>query len=146
MPVDHVDHESKLLLPANGDEHAEAFDCYHQRELHHHPQKTSRAIIITSASLYVPLLLGFLWFMRTGMAACQHPDLLPCELPSLCTDGDLTVRLNETTAPALESGAVEYEARRIKVLLQGNPFAGDPSPESDEAWHDMFESKPFAVL
>ena len=48
---------------------------------------------------------------------------------------------NPVAAPARESNVIEYETRRLEIKVKDNPFAGDPSPESDKAWHDMFESE-----
>lgn len=38
-----------------------------------------------------------------------------------------------------ESSAVKYETRTFPVALEGNPFIGDPRPELESAWHELFE-------
>lgn len=37
------------------------------------------------------------------------------------------------------SNAVKYERRPFEVNIHNNPFAGDPRPELDQAWHELFE-------
>lgn len=46
---------------------------------------------------------------------------------------------NAYRAPALQSNAVKFEVRRFPQNYRGSVFAGDPSPELDLAWHNLFE-------
>lgn len=41
-------------------------------------------------------------------------------------------------APARE--ALEYETQVFYSPVDGNPFAGPPRPELDEAWHHLLRS------
>jgi hypothetical protein len=43
-------------------------------------------------------------------------------------------------AALAESSAFKYETRVWPVKLRGNPFVGDPRPELESAWHELFES------
>lgn len=38
-----------------------------------------------------------------------------------------------------DSDAVHYERRPFPVRIHGNAFAGEPRPELDAAWHELFE-------
>lgn len=40
------------------------------------------------------------------------------------------------------SSAIHFEQRPFSVKIHHNPFAGDPRPELDNAWHDLFEGSP----
>ncbi len=40
------------------------------------------------------------------------------------------------------SSAIQFEQRPFSVKIHHNPFAGDPRPELDNAWHDLFEGSP----
>ncbi|PQE18761.1 tat pathway signal sequence protein [Rutstroemia sp. NJR-2017a WRK4] len=45
-----------------------------------------------------------------------------------------------SSAEALaKSNAVKYETRPFLINIHNNTFAGDPRPELDSAWHELFE-------
>jgi hypothetical protein len=47
------------------------------------------------------------------------------------------------TFPMLErSGALKFEDRVFETAIHDNPYAGEPRPELDDAWHDLFEGEP----
>lgn len=61
-------------------------------------------------------------------------------LPSLSCLGSRVKCLlltTNTTAPANQ--VLEYEYRRTPPYQVDNPFAGEPRPELDQAWHDLLE-------
>ena len=41
----------------------------------------------------------------------------------------------------MASSAIKYETRKWPVSFKGSVFAGDPSPELDAAWHNLFEGR-----
>lgn len=48
----------------------------------------------------------------------------------------------QDTFPTLrQSGALKWERRLFPTEIYNNPYAGEPSPELDLAWHNLFEGK-----
>ncbi len=47
--------------------------------------------------------------------------------------------LNDPKAPARE--ALKYEKQIFYSDVEGNPFAGPPRPELDDAWHNLLKSR-----
>jgi hypothetical protein len=54
--------------------------------------------------------------------------------PAVC---DVT---DDTLVLARRDGVIEYELRKYSDYAT-SPFAGDPRPELEEAWHDLFLCK-----
>ena len=46
-------------------------------------------------------------------------------------------KTNRFIAPARE--ALQYEQKKFLLAFQESPFAGDPRPELDRAWHELLE-------
>lgn len=104
--------------------------------------KLQRQVVAVVAVSYVILLILYIriWLRLAELESSQHgaaPDLFPCKSPRFDTFSRILICMK-----ALAHSTAFREDRRIFPLtVAGTPFAGDPSPELDEAWHELLEGR-----
>lgn len=86
-------------------------------------------LLYALAIAYIPLIVLYIFLFLGIPKPSVEPD---------CKNANLD------TFPSLaRSSAIQFEQRPFPVRIHHNPFAGDPRPELDAAWHEIFESQPF---
>lgn len=61
------------------------------------------------------------------------------------TDSQPLEKINNLFPSLRSAGVLQYEFRTWPVRMTGNPFAGKPRPELDQAWHGLFEKNNIRV-
>ena len=85
-------------------------------------------LLYALAVAYIPLIVLYIFLFLRLSGPSAEPD---------CKNANLD------TFPSLaRSSAIQFEQRPFPVHIHHNPFAGDPRPELDAAWHELFESQP----
>ena len=102
-------------------------------------------LLCVLALAYAPLVLLYIslyWKVNQGTCNSYNPFPGECSINAL-----LLYELTRLSLEALaKSPALQFEYRSFPVNVHENPFAGDPRPELDAAWHDLFEGKSRSVM
>lgn len=79
----------------------------------------------------------FLYFASKSHRVDQRaPEIIPCK--ALVINSITSTYLTDKV-PA--RSALQWETRYFPTLITNNPFAGEPRPELEEAWHNLLRSK-----
>lgn len=84
-------------------------------------------------------VLGLLLVRSAHTERSTQRDLVYCEFNISRLSKHRTNDSNNREAPARE--ALKYEKQVFHSYVDGNPFAGPPRPELDEAWHNLLRSE-----
>ncbi|KAI9685578.1 MAG: hypothetical protein M1822_004436 [Bathelium mastoideum] len=57
----------------------------------------------------------------------------------------ISVEVDQVPSPLKDAGAVQYEMRKLPLSFRNSAYAGDPNPDIDLAWHNLFEDANFQI-
>ncbi|CRG89183.1 hypothetical protein PISL3812_06219 [Talaromyces islandicus] len=81
-----------------------------------------------------------------GFITIAYVILIVLYLLKIRSDNQPSSNKTHHVFPSLREGdALQYESRKLPILIAGNPFAGKPRPELDQAWHELFEKNNIRV-
>ena len=98
-----------------------------------------RLIISVSSNVVLLLILAFfLYAWRVDKKPYTDPSkLLPRLFQSILRR--FSPNSNAVKVPARD--ALQWGTRRFMTKIVDNPFAGEPRPELEQAWHELLQSK-----
>lgn len=125
--------ESEPLCPTPGEDGAKM-----PISKFRHQQKRHLYLVYILIAAYVPSIILYIWlavsYLRLRNQSTEL-DLFPCATFSI----EMQVFLLTSITALARSSAVRKDNRVFSLTVANSPFAGDPSPKLDQAWHDLLE-------